>query len=143
MKNVFIAHYGIKGQLWGVRRYETDAGGLTAAGKKRYGDDMKIGKAATKGLGAAATLGTNKQKSKTVTKDYSKITDTDLRSRVNRLNLEKQYGQLSGDTKKVRSGSDYVRETLQNAAIAATIVTSAVSVYIALKSKGVPLPGGG
>jgi hypothetical protein len=54
--------------------------------------------------------------------------------------MEKQYGQLSGDTKRMRSGSDYVRETLQNAAIAATIVTSALSVYIALKGTG--LTGG-
>jgi hypothetical protein len=33
----FIAHYGIKGQKWGVRRYQNEDGSLTNAGKKRYG----------------------------------------------------------------------------------------------------------
>ena len=32
-----IKHHGIKGQKWGVRRYQNEDGSLTAAGKKRYG----------------------------------------------------------------------------------------------------------
>ena len=31
-----LMHYGIKGQKWGVRRYQNKDGSLTAAGKKRY-----------------------------------------------------------------------------------------------------------
>ena len=31
-----LYHYGIKGQKWGVRRYQNKDGSLTAAGKKRY-----------------------------------------------------------------------------------------------------------
>ena len=31
-----LAHHGIKGQKWGVRRYENPDGSLTEAGKKRY-----------------------------------------------------------------------------------------------------------
>lgn len=34
----YIAHHGIKGQKWGVRRFENPDGTLTAAGRKRYGD---------------------------------------------------------------------------------------------------------
>lgn len=34
-----LAHYGIKGQKWGVRRFQNDDGTWTAAGKERYGDD--------------------------------------------------------------------------------------------------------
>lgn len=33
-----LAHHGILGQKWGVRRFESANGHLTAAGKKRYGD---------------------------------------------------------------------------------------------------------
>lgn len=29
-----IYHYGIKGQRWGIRRYQNKDGSLTAAGKK-------------------------------------------------------------------------------------------------------------
>lgn len=30
-----IAHYGIKGQKWGIRRFQNEDGSLTEAGKKR------------------------------------------------------------------------------------------------------------
>lgn len=31
-----LYHYGVKGQKWGVRRYQNSDGSLTAAGKKHY-----------------------------------------------------------------------------------------------------------
>lgn len=37
-----LYHYGIKGQKWGVRRYQNDDGSLTPSGKKRYSDDSQI-----------------------------------------------------------------------------------------------------
>ena len=36
-----LYHHGIKGQKWGVRRFQTKAGSLTAAGKKRYAKYQK------------------------------------------------------------------------------------------------------
>lgn len=33
-----LAHHGIKGQRWGVRRFQNEDGSLKSAGKKRYGD---------------------------------------------------------------------------------------------------------
>lgn len=46
MRNIFeyyeedthLAHYGIKGQKWGIRRFQNADGTWTAAGKERYGD---------------------------------------------------------------------------------------------------------
>lgn len=35
----FLAHYGVLGMKWGVRRYQNDDGSLTAAGKERYKTD--------------------------------------------------------------------------------------------------------
>ena len=32
----FLMHHGIKGQKWGIRRYQNEDGSLTAAGKERY-----------------------------------------------------------------------------------------------------------
>lgn len=32
----YLAHHGIKGQKWGIRRYQNPDGSLTAAGAKRY-----------------------------------------------------------------------------------------------------------
>lgn len=34
-----LQHFGVKGQKWGVRRYENKDGTLTPAGRKRYNED--------------------------------------------------------------------------------------------------------
>ena len=34
--SLYIAHHGIKGQKWGVRRFQNEDGTLTSAGEKRY-----------------------------------------------------------------------------------------------------------
>ena len=34
MSNEYLAHHGVKGQRWGVRRYQNEDGTRTAAGKK-------------------------------------------------------------------------------------------------------------
>lgn len=36
-----LVHHGIKGQKWGVRRYQNKDGSLTSAGKKRYSKEYK------------------------------------------------------------------------------------------------------
>lgn len=40
--NDSLAHHGIKGQKWGVRRFQNDDGTLTSAGKKRYAETSDI-----------------------------------------------------------------------------------------------------
>ena len=37
----WLAHYGIKGQEWGVRRYQNYDGSLTPLGRQRYGHGQK------------------------------------------------------------------------------------------------------
>lgn len=36
----YIAHHGVQGQKWGVRRYQNADGSLTNAGKRRYGSQQ-------------------------------------------------------------------------------------------------------
>lgn len=38
-----LQHHGIKGQKWGIRRYQNTDGSLTPAGRKRYGVDVVPG----------------------------------------------------------------------------------------------------
>ena len=43
-----LYHHGIKGQKWGVRKYQNKDGSLTAEGRKRYADSMADTKTYTK-----------------------------------------------------------------------------------------------
>ena len=39
----YLAHYGVLGQKWGVRRFQNEDGSLTSEGKERYRTDSKLG----------------------------------------------------------------------------------------------------
>lgn len=61
----YLIHYGIKGQKWGIRRWQNEDGSLTSDGKKRYIKEYKednkkafeYGKdASIKGQAAAAAI---------------------------------------------------------------------------------------
>ena len=49
-----LCHYGIKGQKWGVRRFQRKDGSLTPKGRKRYADDAG-GEAPAKRSGMSAS----------------------------------------------------------------------------------------
>lgn len=38
----YLMHHGIKGQRWGVRRFQNEDGSLTSAGRERYGDGQSL-----------------------------------------------------------------------------------------------------
>lgn len=41
MNELYLAHHGIEGMKWGIRRYQNKDGTLTPAGKKRYARDVR------------------------------------------------------------------------------------------------------
>lgn len=82
-----------------------------------------------KDLAAAIPAGTGK----TVKKDYSELSDQELRNRINRLQLEDSYGKLSGDTVYVKSGQDKLREFLQTAGAALAVAGSAATLALTIR----------
>lgn len=52
LRNDELYHHGIKGQKWGIRRYQNADGSLTAEGKKRYGTVENFNKSRDRNLKA-------------------------------------------------------------------------------------------
>lgn len=98
--NDTIYHFGIKGMKWGRRRFQNKDGSLTPAGKKRYGDESSDSDSS----GAKPPTMTIKRpgSSSSSKKKVSEMSDEELRNRINRMNMEKQYAQLS---KELSGGS--------------------------------------
>lgn len=76
-----LMHHGIKGQKWGIRRFQNPDGSLTSAGKNRYGvgDKLRIYKEANKYGYSQATKNRVrddkilKQKQRQIEEDYKKF----------------------------------------------------------------------
>ena len=84
-----LCHYGIKGQKWGVRRYQNEDGTLTAAGRKRL----------------------QKQDAKYVKKHPDRAkTATDLRDKV----IENQKRSINRAQKLLKSDSKMANENIDN-----------------------------
>ena len=142
IKNNVLGHSGIKGQKWGIRRFQNEDGSLTEEGKKRYGNPEtyravakeassleEATKGASSAVSTAASIINTQRGSKAIRKDYSNLSDKELQEKINRLNLERAYGDLSGDTKYVKTGKEKVREILQTAGATLAIASTAIAIY--------------
>lgn len=87
-----LQHHGIKGMKWGVRRRNPSGGGDGAAPKKLTKRQKK--KAALEAVEAS------NKRAKAWRKDYtnrSKLSDAELKSKIERLRLENELNKLSSD----------------------------------------------
>lgn len=66
---------------------------------------------------------------------YSNLSDDELRKIVNRMQLERQYGDLSGDTKYSLTGREKTREYLQTIGALLGIGVSALTIYKLIQRK--------
>lgn len=66
---------------------------------------------------------------------YSNLSDDELRKIVNRMQLERQYGDLSGDAKYTLTGREKTREYLQTIGALLGIGVSALTIYKLIQRK--------
>lgn len=147
----FFEHHGIKGMRWGVRR---DRSRVSTSSKTP--EKTGTGKASTSAKPATKTVSTSKASStpaKPSTPDapskpgVKELSDAELRAAIDRLNMEKQYSQLTATpaaTRKQNEGKRVVKEILLNVAkqsaqeILKTAATAAgkQALSMALKKQG-------
>lgn len=169
----YIAHNGVKGMKWGIRRYQNADGSLTEVGKKRYGRDarekgwtmgddgiarsggkknrkeetadpnrwVKEDLSRSKNLTEAGSRMTNELKkandsaikNKPRTKmDLSNMTDQEMREKINRAFLEKQYNDMFNPP-QVSKGREYANKILETSGSVLGVTGSALGIALAIK----------
>lgn len=129
-----LVHHGVKGQRWGVIRKKASAGrratvkalqksgrftanatrtsikatrtGVAKVQKAKQAHDAKI-------AGKIQAKKEAKARKKFANRGYKKISDTELQSRIKRLEQEKRYRELKADRHLVR-GREVTRSILEN-----------------------------
>ena len=89
-----LYHHGIKGQRWGIRRYQNKDGTLTPAGKKRAAKlESEYEKVTGKKMGDASQTSSKKS--------MKEMTDAELKTRTDRMIAEKNYLEAEKNLKAV------------------------------------------
>lgn len=99
MNNHVLAHHGVLGMHWGVRRYQNKDGSLTSAGKKRAqkldSDYQKLTGKHLKKSDSVEKKTSGKSESKPKTKNISEMTDHEIQAKINRITLENNLKSLT------------------------------------------------
>ena len=149
-----LQHWGIKGQKWGVRRYQNSDGSLTPAGRKRYSDGgsdrksssvedyqnaIKRTKSVGEGIDNVRKFNDDVKRikdpamEKRIRKSTEQMSDKELQQRVQRLNMEDNYTRMMMHRENLKQGEDYVSKMLDVSAVAVRGATTALTIALLVK----------
>lgn len=139
-----LQHHGIKGQKWGVRRFQNTDGSLTAEGKKRYSVSdyqQAIDKTKTAGkiVNEAKTLNNTVKKlndptaERRIRKSAAEMSDIELQKRVQRLNMEDNYTRMMLHRESLERGRTFVDKALDVSAIAVQGTVASLTIALLVK----------
>lgn len=125
MNNAELYHHGVKGQRWGVRRYQNKDGSLTSYGKKRYAKELAKLEAEKKRVRQQEQTAKKMKKLDDMRKDIderkkalnpddtpefakqqkalsvpqkrklSELSNEEIQAKIDRMNLENKYKELA------------------------------------------------
>lgn len=102
-----LKHYGILGMKWGIRR--TPAQLARARGHSTTEEPHEDYKKAH------------------TSKSIKSMSDAELRNRLNRIQMERQYSQLSESN--VSKGKEYAQKIIKSGTTVATVTSTALTIY--------------
>lgn len=114
-----LYHYGRKGMKWGQNIFNQKNKDRVDTGRKMVDEAKNINRSV------------GNMKSLARTKNLDSMSDSELRERVNRMNLEQQYATLSSS--RTSKGQAYVTNTLEVAGSVLAIASSAIGIAVGIK----------
>lgn len=158
-----LTHWGVKGQKWGVRRYQNKDGTLTPAGKKRYDRDIAENNAKKKdnrinidGPDAKRWVKEDIKRSRGVVdsssdmvRELEKINNATSRTKRQKMDLSNMSDQEMRSQinrailekqyndmfapQRQSRGREFTKNVLENAGTALAVTSSALGIALAIK----------
>jgi hypothetical protein len=101
----YVAHFGVKGMKWGIRRYQNNDGSLTTTGKTRYSR-----KRTKKTLSNEDII--KNADARTIEENISRLSTKELNEATMRANMKRQLGDISKveKTRGRRAAMEVIRD---------------------------------